>query len=146
QQQAALVDALLGKGPLPGFDESRLRAAAESLARKRRRAVAHAWPGLVSALSEHFTAYASATPLPANGGPLADGRALAPWLAKRGALREAAWEQVIAVDLRHATTPAGLVPRQWPSLKVALLRQPRRVVVGVRFPRMGEKWWALRLA
>jgi len=60
-QQAALVNALVtGCAPPAGFDPHRVRAAAESLARKRAKSAARAWPGLASAMGktfdEHFVA------------------------------------------------------------------------------------------
>src|SRR5262249_21392119 len=85
--QGELVEALVGDGPAPaGFDAGRLRAAAASLAVKRRRAAARAWRGLAAALggpfAERFDAFAATTPLPRDGGPLADGRVFLRWLGK----------------------------------------------------------------
>ena len=58
----------------------------------------------------------------------------------------------MAVDLRHAPRPDGLAPRpdglaprRWPSLAVALLYRPRRLVLAARLPRLGERWLAIRL-
>jgi hypothetical protein len=149
-QQAALVTALMARGELPaGFDVVRLRAAAASLARKRARAAARTWPGLARALGrrfgELFTAYAEAAPLPRDGGPLADGRAFARWLAARGELPEAGRLHALAVDLRYAGNPDGLVPRRWPTYRTAWLHQSRRLIVAVWLPWLGEHWLSIPL-
>src|SRR5262245_60699313 len=80
RSQAELVQALQGKAECPaGFDPERVRLAAEMLALKRLRGVAKAWPVLAGALGtrfeEIFLLFAAATPPPARGGALADGRA-----------------------------------------------------------------------
>jgi hypothetical protein len=147
-QQAALVTALMARGEPPaGFDAARLRAAAASLARKRARAAARAWPGLAQALGPRFgglfAAYAEAVTLPHQGGPLADGRAFAGWLAARGELPEAARLQAMAVDLHYAATRTGLVPRRRPTVRVAWLRRSRRLIVAVRLPWLGERWLSI---
>src|SRR5437870_4415565 len=104
--QAELLHNLAGKAALPvGFDATRLQATAESLARKRARAVARAWPALADALGEEFgirfAPFATATGLPAVGGPLADGRAFAQTLAAAGDLPDSARLAVLAVDLHY---------------------------------------------
>ncbi|MET0832681.1 MAG: hypothetical protein ABWZ62_01795, partial [Actinomycetota bacterium] len=68
-QQADLVRALVGGGPVPGgFDPERVRATSAALARKRAREVARAWPVLAAELGEAFTgrflAYAAGRPPP----------------------------------------------------------------------------------
>ena len=90
-EQAALVRALVGGGPVPGgFDPGRVRATAAALARKRAREVARAWPALAAELGGEFTARfladAARRPPPARGGALADGLAFADALARRGRL------------------------------------------------------------
>src|SRR5262245_62673938 len=100
--QAQLVNGLMGQGPaLPGFHPDRVRASAESLARKRQRAVARAWPALTRALAEafagRFATYAETTPLPREGGPLADGRAFARFLAAAKELPDAGKLEALAV-------------------------------------------------
>ena len=149
-QQAALVSALMGEGELPaGFDAKRLGAAVASLARKRRRAAARAWPAAAQALGdrfdERFAAYAASAPPPREGGPLADGRAFARWLAARGELPEAGRLQALAVDLRYAKTPGGLVSRRWPICKAAWLDRSRRLIVAVWLPWLGEYWLRIPL-
>ena len=146
--QAELVAALTGKAATPaGFCAHRIRAAAVSLAVKRRGAVARAWPGLAEELGAHyaerFAAYASLTPLPSSGGPLADGRVFVDWLERRGERLDGCRLQAMAVDLRHARTANGLVPRRGASLRIARLGNPRRLVVGLRLPWLGERWLQL---
>lgn len=149
-EQAALVAALVAGGEAPaGFDAARLAAAAASLARKRARAVARAWPGLAKGLGDRFgtwfAPYAAVIPLPREGAALADGRAFTRWLAARGELPEAGRLQALAVDLRFAASPRGLVPRCGPALRAALLERPWRLVVAVRLPGLGERWLSLPL-
>jgi hypothetical protein len=147
EQQAALVRALTASGEAPaGFDAERLRLAATSLANKRRQEVARAWPALVRCLGERFRerfdAFAEKTPLPSEGGPLADGRAFARALAREVWTDEARLE-VLAVDLRQARCAGGLRPRRGVAVKVAWLRERRRLVVGVRAPGVGIRTLAL---
>jgi hypothetical protein len=135
----------MGRGKPPaGFDALRLRAAAASLARKRARAVAKAWPGMSQALAQRFgelfAAYSQAATLPSEGGPIADGRAFARWLAARGELPEKARLQVMAVDLLYTATQAGLVRRRGPTCSVAWLHQSRRLIVALLLPWLGEYW------
>jgi hypothetical protein len=92
---------------------------------------------------ELFTAYAEASTLPRDGGSLADGRAFARWLATRGVLPEAGRRQALAVDLRYSVGANGLVPRRWPTCKVAWLRQSRRLIVAAWLPWPGEYWLSL---
>jgi hypothetical protein len=144
------VSALVAQEELPaGFDAVRLRVAAASLARKRARAAARAWPGLARSLGrgfgELFAAYAEAVPLPRDGGPLADGRAFARWLAARGQLPEAGRLQALAVDLRYAGNADGLLPRRWSTCKTAWLPQSRRLIVAVWLPWHGEYWLSIPL-
>ena len=50
-EQAALVRALVGGGPVPGgFDAGRVAATSAALVRKRAREVARAWPVLAAEL------------------------------------------------------------------------------------------------
>jgi hypothetical protein len=148
--QAELVRALTGQGgPPDGFDAARLQAAANALVRKRVGAVARAWPGLARALGEsfgeRFTAFAQVSSVPKEGGPLADGRAFARTLQAAGELPDAGRLEAAAVDLRYVTRKGGLVPRRWPALTITRLRSPRRLVLGVRVPRLGEWWLSIPL-
>jgi hypothetical protein len=145
ESQAELVQGLTGRGPLPaGFDQERVRTAAEALVRKRMRSAARACPALHRALGEkfalHFEEYAASAPLPREGGPLADGRAFIHFLAGRGELPDAGRLEALAVDLHHVRCASGLVRRRGPAAGVALLRRPRRLVLAVRLPWLGE-WW-----
>jgi hypothetical protein len=100
---------------------------------------------LANLIHEHFAEYAVDTNLPSLGGSLADGRAFAQWLAARGKLPAAARLHALAIDLRYKLRLEGLRPRRGPSAKVALLRNPCRLVVGIRVPRIGERWLAIPL-
>jgi hypothetical protein len=148
--QARLAAGLVRGTPAPEFDAARLQAAAVALLAKRRREVRLAWPNLAGALGErfemHFTAYAGRTPLPAHGGPLADGRAFARYLQQHGELPQPGRIEVLRCDLHYASTSTGLLPRRGPVLRTALLRCPRRLVLALHFPWLGERWLWLRLA
>ena len=115
--------------------------------RKRARAAARMWPRLARAAGARFgdlyAAYAQSTPLPGEGGALADGRAFARWLHERGELPEAGRLEALAVDLRYATVDGGLVRRRWPALKVARDARTRRLMLGVWLPRIGEYWLSI---
>jgi hypothetical protein len=136
-EQAALVRALVDGGPVPGgFDPDRVRATAAALARKRAREVARAWPVLAAELGEAFTqrflAFAATRPPPARGGALADGLAFARALARQGRLpANARPEAMLAVA--HLSTRRA-------RLAAALAGPPRRLVVTVRAPGLGERW------
>lgn len=135
-QQAALMAALAGSAPPPaGFDATRVRSAAAVLAAKRARAVARAWPGVRTMLGDRFGArfarYAATVPLPAQGGPLADGRAFVRCLARDMALPDDVRLQVLAIDVRYRRTHAGLAPRRWPAARATWLPQARSAVVAI---------------
>jgi hypothetical protein len=149
-QQAALVRALTGQGVKPAnFDAGRIEAVADALLRKRSRSVARVWPGLAAALgeqfAERFAAFARRTGLPRLGGPLADGRAFARALESTGDLPDAGRLETLAVDLRHLSTPDGLIPRRGLHLRALLLRSRRQVVVAARLPWLGERYVSLPL-
>lgn len=134
-EQARLVAALTGGADAPaGFDADRVRAAADSLAAKRRRTVAKGWPALAGALGKQFAplfdAYAAESPLPA-GGPGADGRAFARWLDRAGRLPDAGRVMLLAAELSAARAPC---------VRALWLRRRQRWVVAVRLP-----WCAPRL-
>jgi hypothetical protein len=146
EAQAELVRALVAGGPAPaGFDAARLALAARSLANKRRQETAHAWPALARCLgddfAERFSAFAR-EPLPARGGPLADGRAFAATLPAR-LLDDDARLEVLAVDLRQRRARDGLVARRGPALRWAWLPRARRLVLGVRLPGLGVRLLAV---
>src|SRR5262249_47592483 len=147
-QQAALVKALTsGTAPPADFDVARIEAAAEALARKRCRGVARTWPALRRALAEsfepRFAAFSAATPLPEDGGPLADGRAFARFLAAAGVLPEEARLELMAVDLSYVSTNRGLLPRRGFTMRIAVLRRACRLVLGIRMPWFGVRWLSI---
>jgi hypothetical protein len=123
-EQAALVRALVGGGPVPGgFDPDRVRATSDALARKRAREVARAWPALAAELGEgltaRFLADAARRPPPARGGALADGLAFARALARQGRLSGDARVEAMLAAARLSDRPARLAvtlagpPRGW---------------------------------
>ena len=148
-QQEALVRALAGQAPPPaGFDTAQIDATAESLLKKRARTVARVWPALARALGDtyaaQFGAYARATPLPADGSPVADGHAFAQVLSRRGDLSEDARWELLAMQLQYRFPATGPVRRRWPVVKMMWLRAPRRLVIALGGPwRPG--WWTIPL-
>jgi hypothetical protein len=138
------------KAALPDAETERLNATAEALFRKRRRSVARAWPPLVQALGnrflERFAAFAVQTVLPCEGGALADGREFVRFLAKRGDLPDAGRLEALAVDLRYIQSSGGLVPRRGPAFKLAMLKNPRRLILALRLPWLGERWLKVPLS
>ena len=140
--QVALVRALVGGGPVPGgFDPGRVRATSTALARKRAREVARAWPALAAELGEDFTgellAYAAGRPPPARGGALADGLAFARTLAGQGRLPGNARVEALLAAARLSPSPARLA--------ATLAGPPRRLVVTVRLPGLGDRCLSLPL-
>ncbi|MBI3725424.1 hypothetical protein HY251_15955 [bacterium] len=150
-EQSALLSALLGNGRAPeGFDRSRLLAAAEALSQKRSRAVARAWPALARTLPRfqgRFSEFAARTPLPGEGGPIADGRAFVRALdpALAASLGDEARLEVLSVDLRFARVSSGLAPRRGIKLASARLVERGRFVLAVLLPWLGERWFSLPL-
>jgi hypothetical protein len=148
EQQARLAAALMKPGTeLPNFDRDRLAAAAQSLANKRLQSAARAWPDLANSLGEQFAGlfqeYAANHLLPQDGGPLADGRAFADYLARQQKLPDDARLEVLGVDLRFVRTARGLMPRRGFALKMALQKQSPRLVIALRLPWLGERWFRL---
>jgi hypothetical protein len=136
-EQAALVRALVGGGPVPGgFDPGRVAATSEALGRKRAREVARAWPVLAADLGEDFTgrflAEAAHRPPPARGGALADGLAFARSLTRQGRLSPNARVEAMLAAARLSARPVRLA--------ATLAGPPRRLVVTVRAPGLGEHW------
>ena len=149
-RQAELVQALLGRGAWPdGFDVDRLHATAAALTTKRLRAAARAWPTLAESLGRRyenlFREFATTTKMPDSGGPVLDGRAFARWLACRNELPESGRLQALAFDLRFAQTAVGSLHRRRIAVKTCLLCNPRRLVVGLRLPWLGERWLTIPL-
>jgi hypothetical protein len=146
-RQAALVAALTANaGAPPGFEATRLRAASESLASKRLRGVSRSWPRLVEDLGDRypriFADYAASAILPGDGTPLEDGRAFSRWLAFRGELSDAGRLEAMAFDLRF-TEGERLQPRRGLSCRIVVLRRAKRVVLALRWPGLGERWWRI---
>ena len=141
-EQAALVRALVGGGPAPGgFDPGRVAATSAALARKRAREVARAWPALAAELGEGFTdrfvADAARRPPPAKGGALADGLAFARALARQGGLSPDARVEAMLAAAALSARPVRLA--------ATLAGPPRRLVVTVRAPGLGERWLTVPL-
>lgn len=139
-QQAAFVRALVADGAAPAdFDPVQLQVASAALFEKRWREAAHAWPGLAhelgAAFQPHFRRYAADSPLPERGGPAADGRQFATWLARQGFLLDAGRLEALVYDLHRE-------PRFF-QVRWVCLHRLRRVVVAIRLPLLGSRWCAL---
>jgi len=144
-QQSALIAALAGNAPVPaGFDAGRVQAAASALAFKRARAVAQAWPSLRVMLGDDFRArfgaYAASTPLPQQGGPLADGLRFVHYLARQMPLADEVKLQQLSVDARYRRTRTGLSPRRYPRIRVAWLAKARCTVIALGAWRFRLQW------
>ena len=138
-EQAGLVQALVAGAAVPqGFDEEQVRLAARSLINKRLREVALTWPALARCLGKtfqsRFTTFAESNPPPVDGGPLADGRTFAATVSVSD-LDDEARLGLMQVDLRHRRLP---VRARW-------LPGARRVVIGVRLPRLGVRVMPVRV-
>jgi hypothetical protein len=141
-EQAALVRALVGGGPVPGgFDPGRVAATSAALGRKRAREVARAWPVLAADLGEDFTgrflADTARRPPPATGGVLADGLTFARSLARQGRLSPNARVEAMLAAAHLSARPLRLA--------ATLAGPPRRLVVTVRAPGLGERWLTVPL-
>jgi hypothetical protein len=142
-EQAALVRALVGGGPVPGgFDPARVRATAAALGRKRAREVARTWPVLAAelgeAFGERFLDFAARHPPPRRGGALADGLAFTRALARAGHLPANAQAEAMVAAAHLSTRPVRVA--------AAVAGPPRRLVVTVRLPALGERWLSLPLS
>ena len=144
--QAELIRALAARSASPGgFDAARFQVAAQALASKRSRAAARAWPRLAGALGEEwrerFRAFARTCPLPREGGPLADGYAFARFLQRAGKLPDEGRLEALAFELRYRRFAAGQFrPRRGVAARACLLGRPRRLVLALRLPFLGERW------
>ena len=141
-EQAALVRALVGGGTVPGgFDSGRVAATSAALGRKRAREVARAWPVLAVDLGEDFTgrflADTARRPPPATGGVLADGLTFARSLARQGRLSPNARVEAMLAAAHLSARPLRLA--------ATLAGPPRRLVVTVRAPGLGERWLTVPL-
>ena len=149
RRQAELVAALVRGGEPPaGFDADDLDAATGSIARKRRRAVARAWPtldrGLEPGFEAAFGSYATQRPPPPGGG-FADGLAFARQLRREGQLPPAALLELAAFETRWRLRGGRVVARRVPAVRIAAFRRPPRLVVLVSAPRLGGRAWEVRL-
>jgi len=136
-RQAELVRAAVEGGALPpGFDVERVRLLAETLLRKRRRAVARTWPALRRCLSasfeSRFDAFAGANPL-REPHAVADGLAFARWLGD-GELDDAARTELVTARARWVVGASGIRPRRLPFVGCAPLRGAVRLLVVIRVP------------
>src|SRR5262245_24611163 len=153
--QVWLVPSLVdGAQAPPGFDAFRLRAAAESLARKRERVVARTWPALFEALGRaqfhaEFSKYAAEHGRPSHGDGIGDGHAFAHWLAARRALSDEGFVEMLAFDLRFTLSAEGAKARTHPAFRIGVLPVSRRLVIAARWPGIGERWirlpWGARI-
>ena len=118
-----------------------MAATSAALAGKRAREVARAWPVLAADLGEGFTgrflADAARRPPPARGGALADGLAFARALARQGRLSPNARVEAMLAAARLSGRRARLA--------ATLAGPPRRLVVTVRAPGLGERWLSIPL-
>jgi hypothetical protein len=101
--------------------------------------VARAWPALAAEPGEDFTgrflAEAARRPPPARGGALADGLAFAGALARTRRLSGNARVERMLAAARLSTRPVRLA--------MTAAGPPRRLVVTVRAPGLGERWLSL---
>ena len=128
-EQRALLAALAGGGPVPaGFDADRIALSGRTLLAKRRRNVARRWPALAAVpdFPTRFDAYAAAHPLPATGGPTADGLAFRAHLGRPG-LTDAAITEATADGAARRGVAVGRLPGRC------------RFVVAVRLPGGGVR-------
>ena len=145
-EQARLLGALTTGAAAPaGFDRERVAAATESLSSKRARAVARAWPRLARAMGDEFAVsfanYACAHPLAGDGSPLVDGRAFIDWLARDGRLSDEGRVEAFAFDARYRMSGGKVRRRRGPFVRARRLNETRRLLVVIRLPLVGERWW-----
>jgi hypothetical protein len=143
-----MVRSLVAQGPVPAdFDETRLRTMARTLVNKRRTSLARIWPSLVKAVgdsyTESFTKYAQSHSMPVCATPRGDGRAYLSWLATQHPLSDTLFLEAMAFDLRFLSTPQGLRPRSRFRVRMARLPQSRKLVIALRLPWLGERWWGV---
>jgi hypothetical protein len=128
--QAAVVSALVAGGVAPpGIDPTYLQRTADTLAQKRSRSTAKAWPSLAAALGTDFdrcfAAYSTTHSTPES--PFLDGLFFAQ------SLPQALLPDAARVELLTATVGSG-----WP-LRWAYLRDAGRICVAVRTPWRGTR-------
>jgi hypothetical protein len=135
--QDALLAHLVGTESAPqGFDVSRLAEVREGLRNKRALQLALAWPTLVRPLGEefpaHFDTFARSVAAPPVADGIVDGRRFARYLADVGALSDAGRAQALAFDLRYRLDHRGVSARRGFGIRIAVLRRPRYLAVGLR--------------
>jgi hypothetical protein len=150
-QQAELLRALLrGDGFPEAFDAAKADAAGRSLRRKRARAVAGAWPALAVGLGDRFAArfdaFARGTPPPAFGFGHGDGLAFARSLAREELTDETRVELLLARAVIAGRSAGTLRGRRGVFLGAVSLRDPRRIVIVSRTPRLGRRTLVVPLA
>jgi hypothetical protein len=141
-RQAELISALYGGPPAEGLDARLVTLTSDSLAHKRARAVARAWPALARALgadlADQFAAFARVTP-PPEGGALADGLAFSRVIARKRRLPDDARIEGMLATSRVKLRSNGLVARRGPRLAAAMTGRPRRLVVIATLPPIGTR-------
>lgn len=123
-EQLALVQSLMLLGPVPpGFDEERLAAAAQSLARKRKRTMLRACPQLLKLFSDTeglyaaMERYSSAQPLAVNQSPHQDSLGFVLYLSENQVSGCNLPENLVRQarqDLSAGATPGGGAENQGP--------------------------------
>src|SRR5690348_14131241 len=147
-RQRELVAALVtNRTTIESFDAQRLAMAAEALFRKRQRGVEKTWPNLARSLGEsfaaHFRDFAAQHPSPAAGSPFADGWEFARHLHRSGALPDAGAHELLEVRLAFHRTRRGIVGWRGPFVSWQRLREARRLLIGVRSPFGGVRYFNL---
>ena len=147
--QSELVRALVCNQNAPtAFDAARVRVTADTLLRKRARAVAHTWPNLARALGprfdDRFMAYARRTATP-GGGPMVDGRRFARALERAGELPDEARMETLAFDARYEFDESRITARRRFAFGATRLQSSARLLIVIRLPLIGERWLNLPL-
>ena len=141
-RQAELISALYGGLTAEGLDARLVTLTSDSLAHKRARAVARAWPALARALgaglADQFAAFALVTP-PPQGGALADGLAFSQVIARERRLPDDARIEGMLATSRVKLRGNRLVARRGPRLAAAMTGRPRRLVVIATLPPIGTR-------
>jgi hypothetical protein len=147
EMQATLLRALRMSSDYPtGFDTKRLAIASEILLRKRSQAVSLTLPMLRDALgnrySKLFRQHAKKNPFILGGSPLADGIELAESIEPIELLSDDTWMEILGCLLRTTWKNDRLVLRRGVNIVYRVIRQRKRVVIGIRAFRM-ESWFSI---
>jgi hypothetical protein len=140
--QGRVIEAVLrGDGYPDGFDAVRLDTAHDGVLRKRAWAVAGAWPLLARSLGgaylDRFVEYVRAgRPFQPADGSLLDGRWFAAHLRSHGGLPDLGTVQALSFDLHYGVEDDRVVRRSGPRVRLALLRHPPHLLVGVGWARV----------